>query len=148
MEQPLSNASIWLQRRQPKSDNSIMSDNSQNYSFTDGHGDDNRLFRSDSNSSLESFASAVSSLNDSVYSAEEGSWNYIGGDKPSKIDEQVYQAIKDCDIDAFKFPRIHTWKCLVESSDPKERSQWLRIKQNGKQLQGKRLPFDMDETIH
>jgi hypothetical protein len=41
-----------------------MSDNSQNYSFTDDHGDKNRLFRSDSNSSLESFASAVSSFND------------------------------------------------------------------------------------
>ena len=41
-----------------------MSDNSQNYSFNDDHGDKNRLFRSDSNSSLESFASAVSSFND------------------------------------------------------------------------------------
>ena len=84
-------------------------------------------------------------LDNSVYSAEEGSWNYIAGDKPSKIDEQVYQAIKECDIDATKFPRIHTWKCLVESSDPKERSRWLRTKPIGKLLQQHipRLSFNL-----
>ena len=89
-------------------------------------------------------------IDNSVYSAEEGSWNYIAGDKPSKIDEQVYQAIKECDIDATKFPRIHTWKCLVESSDPKERSRWLRTKPIGKLLQQQHIPrlsFDLIDEV-
>jgi hypothetical protein len=48
-------------------------------------------------------------------------------------------------MDATKFPRIHTWKCLVESSDPKERSRWLRTKPIGKLLQQHipRLSFNL-----
>ena len=68
IEEPLSNDDIW-QRRQPKSgDFSVLSNDSLDFSqaagnWTTGLKNQN-LFRSDSNSSLESYASAVSSLND------------------------------------------------------------------------------------
>ena len=143
-EEPLSNAYIWLQRRQQvQSDNSILSDNSQNLTPSHQH---NGLYRSDSSSSSESFASAVSSVVDSVYSAEEGSWNYIEGEKPSKIDNQVYEAIKNCEIDTRKFPRIQHWKLMVKSTDEHERSRWLRKKQIGKLHQAiPRFSIDMDD---
>ena len=51
----------------------------------------------------------------SVYSAEEGSWNYIEGDRPSKIDNQVYQALQHVEIDKEKFKRINTWRLLMET---------------------------------
>ena len=115
---PLSNFAIWNQARlqqKPSDNSSILSDNPS-------------LHRSMSSSSTDSFASAVSSLNESVFSAEEGSWNYIKGSQPCQFDEQVYQAIKDCEIDVVKFPRIHTWKCLIESSAPQDRSHWRKHK--------------------
>ena len=141
IEEPLSNDCIW-ERRQPQGgDYSVLSNDSSS-----GTGNRN-IFRSDSNSSLESFASAVSSLNDSVYSAEEGSWNYIEGDRPSKIDNQVYQALQNVEIDTEKFKRIHTWKLLMETTNPEERSRWLRARPFGK-LQQQEIPilsFDMDD---
>ena len=64
-EEPLSNDHIW-QKRQPESEDiSVLSNDSQNLSSGWLAGVENRkMFRSDSNSSLESYASAVSSLND------------------------------------------------------------------------------------
>ena len=88
------------------------------------------LIRSGSESSLDSFLSAHSDLSEqsSVFSAEEGIWIYLEGDKPCQTDEQVYQIIKDCDIDSMKYPAVHTWKCLMESYLPTDRNNWSKIK--------------------
>ena len=121
--QPLSNSFLWNQPRNvygPKSDSSLL-DNS----VINGN-----LLRSDSFSSEaseNSFVSAASSLNESVFSAEEGIWTYINGDKPSKADLQVYHALSQLQVDPMKFPSVHTWKCLVDSTDATERLKWTRL---------------------
>ena len=55
-----------------------------------------------------------------------GSWIYIEGPRPSKTDLQVYEALSDYVIDPSKYPRIHTWKCSIESSTVQERKQWKK----------------------
>ena len=79
-------------------------------------------------SSCSSFVSAMSSLDESIYSAEDfGSWIYIEGpNRPTKTDLQVYEALSDCAINPSKYPRIHTWKCSIESSTDQERKQWKK----------------------
>ena len=108
--QELDNSYIWNQPRQaPVGDLS------------------SSLIRSNSESSIDSFLSAVSDLSEqSVWSAQEGQWVYLEGTQPSKTDHQVYQIIQDCHIDPTKYPSVHTWKCLVESYLPSERKAWTR----------------------
>lgn len=129
-QQSLSNFVIWNQARGgPKtSDDSSLGETSFN----------NQLSPS---SSQSSFASAFSSISEDFDSAEEGSWVYIEGEKPTKYDEQVYQAIKDIDVSAY--PAIHTWKCLMESTTPAERSQWTKTNSGAKKpLFQTKLTFD------
>ena len=59
----------------------------------------------------------------------------------------MYQALQDVEIDTEKFKRIYTWRLLMETIDPKERSQWLRPKpfRNNLQQEIPRLSFDMDD---
>ena len=119
----LSHFERWNQPRDPanrlnSNDSMIIGNNIEAAAFE----------RSLSNSSsCSSFVSAVSSLDESIYSAEEGSsWIYIEGPRPSKTDLQVYEALSDFIIDPSKYPRIHTWKCSVESSTVQERKQWKK----------------------
>ena len=102
-----------------------------NESLLSNEADNAGLFqRSLSSSSSESFLSAVSSLDESIFSAEEGFWTYIEGQRPTKIDLQVYEALSasDCKIDSQKFPCIHTWKLSIDSSSIQERKQWMKEK--------------------
>ena len=91
-----------------------------------------RSISSTSDSENSSFVSAVSSLDESVFSAEEGSWIYINGNQPSKIDLHVYEAISHCNVNSRKYPNIHTWKCLIDSTSIQERKNWSKEKRNRK----------------
>ena len=85
-----------------------------------------------SDSENSSFVSAVSSLDESIFSAEEGSWIYINGSQPSKIDLHVYEALSQCIINPRKYPNIHTWKCLIDSTTIQERKHWAKERKNRK----------------
>ena len=123
---PLSHSAVWNQVRQGQ-DSSILS-NDSHVSFI---GDISRRRSASSSSSNESYVSALSSLDDdSIYSAEEGSWIYIEGDRPGKADVQVYEALAGCEVDAKRYPGVFTWKCLVESVSPLERKSWKTEKPN------------------
>ena len=111
--QDLDNSYIWNQPRQGNLNHDLSSS----------------MIRSGSESSLDSFLSAVSDLSEqSVWSAEEGRWVYLEGDQPCQTDHQVYQVLQDCQIDPMKYPSLYTWKCLVESYLPNERKAWTKSK--------------------
>ena len=76
----------------------------------------------------------MSSLDESIFSAEEGSWIYINGSQPSKIDLHVYEALSQCIINPRKYPNIHTWKCLIDSTTIQERKHWAKERKNRKQF--------------
>jgi hypothetical protein len=128
IQPPISQYVIWNQPRNQFND-SLLSDSSLS----------NPHQRSNSTSSSDSFLSAMSSINDddSVLTAEEGSWVYIEGDRPSKTDVQVFNILDGSDIDSRKFPGIYTWKSLMVSTPISERSQW---KQERKQQDKNIIP--------
>ena len=77
-----------------------------------------------SDSEDNSFHSVASSLKSSVLTAEEGSnWIYLLGSTPTDTDRQVYDVIKDINVD--QFPSIKTWKILMETYTVEQREQWV-----------------------
>ena len=124
----LSNHFIWNQPRR------------QNRFTSDEDSVDLSQNLAESFSSGSSFESAVESLTESLYSAEEGSWIYIGGDSPDQYDLQVYEAL--CELDVSKYPRIHTWKCLMETYDDAEKQEWSKTPVKSKKLIIPKLSYD------
>ena len=76
-----------------------------------------------SDSEASSFHSVASSHESSILTAEEGTnWIYLLGKSPTDTDRQVYEIIKDINVD--QYPSINGWKILLETYSIEEREEW------------------------
>ena len=91
-----------------------------------------------SDSEDNSFHSVASSLKSSVLTAEEGSnWIYLMGSTPTDTDRQVYDIIKNINVD--QFPSIKTWKILMETYTVEQREQWVSYEKHIKKVESDML---------
>ena len=134
---PLSPTLIWSRTREPKLDLSSASSNESGCSpfrFDEGleNIDNSSLeirstFRlgneQSSDSEASSFHSVASSHESSVLTAEEGTnWIYLLGKTPTETDRQVYELIKDINVE--QYPSIKGWKILLETYSIEAREEW------------------------
>ena len=135
---PLSPNSIWSRTRESNLDLSTASSNESEenpFKFNELHQEldnmnspmnvlttrKNEEYMSDSEDN--SFHSVASSLRSSILTAEEGSnWIYLMGSTPTDTDRQVYDIIKNINVD--QYPSIKTWKILMETYTVDQREQW------------------------
>ena len=143
---PLSPTSIWSRTREANLDLTASSNESdyspfrfdeelekmESPSYTE-----NSTFRQSneysSDSEDNSFHSVASSIESSILTAEEGSnWVYLLGKVPTEIDRQVYDIIKEINVD--QYPSINAWKILIETYSTEEREQWKSYEKQIKNL--------------
>merc|ERR1712218_159943 len=93
-----------------------------------------RIGRKDSSESGDSrFHSAASSPQSSVLTAEVGTnWVYLLGKTPTEIDREVYEVIKDINVD--QYPSINAWKILLETYSNEQREEWPSYEKRVKNL--------------
>lgn len=145
---PLSPNSIWSRTRESKLDLSTASSNESEHSpfkfnellhviddiNTPKYNSSSRKidgYSSDSEDS--SFHSGVSSLKSSIFTAEEGSnWIYLLGRTPTDIDRQVYELIKDINVD--QYPSVKAWKILMETYTVEQRERWVSYEKEIKNI--------------
>ena len=120
----LSPNSIWKRTRETNHNLSTASSNDDGTSpFKFNAELKNIEFSTDSDSS--SYHSVASSIETSVLTAEEGgNWVYLLGNRPTQTDRQVYDIIKDVNVQQYQYPSINNWKILIETSSEEERKHW------------------------
>ena len=86
-----------------------------------------------SDSEVSSFHSVASSHESSVLTAEEGTnWIYLLGNSPTETDRQVYEIIKEINVE--QYPSIKAWKILLETYSIEEREEWQSYERQIKNL--------------
>ena len=144
---PLSPNSIWSRTRESKLDLSTASSNeSEDSPFkfnellhvindinTPKYNSSSRVDGYNSDSEGSSFHSVASSLKSSILTAEEGSnWIYLLGRTPTDIDRQVYELIKDINVD--QYPSVKAWKILMETYTVEQRERWVSYEKEIKNI--------------